>query len=73
MELTNKDVEILNKKVGLKKLIANNVIDLEKSLNATLYELELRGLQEQLINLQERVIKNHALHARTRSKPSGKN
>jgi polyphosphate kinase 2 len=59
MELTNKDVEILNKKVGLKKLIANNVIDLEKSLNATLYELELRGLQEQLINLQERVIKNH--------------
>lgn len=59
MELTNKDLEILNTKVGLKKLIANNVIDLEKSLNATLYELELRGLQEQLINLQERVIKNH--------------
>lgn len=59
MELTNKDLEILNTKFGLKKLIANNVIDLEKSLNATLYELELRGLQEQLINLQERVIKNH--------------
>ncbi|MEZ7901859.1 MAG: polyphosphate kinase 2 [Flavobacteriales bacterium] len=59
MELTNKDVEILNTKIGLKKLIANNVIDLEKSLNATKYELELRGLQEQLINLQERVIKNH--------------
>jgi len=59
MELTNKNVEILNTKVGLKKLIANNVIDLEKSLNATQYELELRGLQEQLINLQERVIKNH--------------
>ena len=58
MELTNKDLEILNTKVGLKKLIANNVIDLEKSLNATLYELELRGLQEQLINLQERVITN---------------
>ncbi|MFT7010622.1 MAG: polyphosphate kinase 2 [Flavobacteriales bacterium] len=59
MELTNKDVEILNTKIGLKKLIATNVIDLEKSLNATKYELELRGLQEQLINLQERVIKNH--------------
>ena len=59
MELTNKDIEILNTKIGLKKLIANNVIDLEKSLNATKYELELRGLQEQLINLQERVIKNH--------------
>lgn len=58
MELTNKNVEILNTKVGLKKLIANNVIDLEKSLNATQYELELRGLQEQLINLQERVITN---------------
>jgi polyphosphate kinase 2 len=59
MELTNKDVEILNTKIGLKKLIATNVINLEKSLNATKYELELRGLQEQLINLQERVIKNH--------------
>ena len=59
MELTDKDVEILNTKVGLKKLIANNVVDLEKSLNGTKYELELRSLQEQLIALQERVIKNH--------------
>lgn len=59
MELTDKDVEILNSKIGLKKLIANSTIDLEKALSSTEYELELRELQEQLIVLQERVIKNH--------------
>ena len=59
MELTNEDVTILNSKLGIRQLLSNNTIDIEKSLNATKYEINLRHLQEKLIKLQERVIKNN--------------
>ena len=58
MNLTTKDIELLNSKIGLKKLLSSNNVDVEKALRATKYELKLRELQEQLINLQERVIEN---------------
>lgn len=58
MELTEKDVELLNSKLGIKQLMSSNTIDIEKSLNSIKYELELRELQAQLIKLQERVINN---------------
>ncbi len=58
MELSKEDVVILNSKIGIKKLLSSNQVDVEKALRATNYELRLRELQEQLINLQERVIEN---------------
>lgn len=58
MELSDKDIEILNSKIGLKKLLASSQIDVEKALRATKYELKLRKAQEKLIELQERVIEN---------------
>jgi len=59
MELSKNDIELLNTKIGLKKLLSNSIVDVEKSLRATKYELKLRELQEQLIDLQERVIENN--------------
>ena len=59
MELTEKDIELLNSKIGLKKLLAYNPLDIPKALKATKYEVKLRSLQEQLIGLQERVIENN--------------
>lgn len=58
MKLTDKDVELLNSKLGIKQLMSSNNIDLEKILNDIKYEVELRELQVQLIHLQEHIIKN---------------
>ena len=59
MELTEKDVELLNSKLGIKQLMSNSAIDIEKVLKTTKYEIELRELQVQLIQLQEKVINNN--------------
>ena len=59
MDLSKKDIELLNSKIGIKKLLSNNNVDVDKALRATKYEMRLRELQEQLINLQERVIENN--------------
>ncbi len=58
MELSKKDIELLNSKMGIKKLLSNNTVDIEKALNAVKYDIRLKKLQEQLIDLQERVINN---------------
>ena len=59
MDLTEKDIELLNSKIGLKKLLSSNNVDFVKALRATKYELRLMELQEKLITLQERVINNN--------------
>ena len=59
MELTDHDIELLNSKIGLKKLLGTKPLDIPKALKATKYEVKLRKLQEKLIGLQERVIQNN--------------
>ena len=55
-DLTPNDVALLNTKIGLKYLIADKKIDLERSLRLTKYEHRLRELQVELIKLQTWVI-----------------
>ena len=57
IELTAKELEIINSKIGLKNLLAEKKFDLEKSLRLTKYELKLRELQTELIKLQNWTIK----------------
>ncbi|MFQ5445735.1 MAG: polyphosphate kinase 2 [Saprospiraceae bacterium] len=54
--LTPADVETLNSRIGLKYLLADKKVNLEKALRMARYELELRRLQEDLIKLQNWVI-----------------
>ena len=58
MELTQNDIEKLNSKIGIKKLLENNTVDLERALRQVDYETNLASLQVDLIKLQERVITN---------------
>ena len=55
-DLTPNDVALLNTKIGLKYLMADKKIDLERSLRLTKYEHRLRELQVELIKLQTWVI-----------------
>ena len=57
IELTPKELEIINSKIGLKNLLAEKKFDLEKSLRLTKYELKLRELQTELIKLQNWTIR----------------
>ncbi len=59
IKLTAEDIELLNSKMGLRKLLESEKIDVNKALKQTKYEAQLAGLQEQLIALQERVIRNN--------------
>ena len=58
MDLTKEDVQILNSKLGLKFLLTDKKVDIEKALRVTRYEHELREQQANLIKLQNWVIKN---------------
>ncbi len=55
-KITDVDVELLNSRLGLKYLLADKKIDVEKSLRLTRYELRLRELQADMIKLQKWVI-----------------
>lgn len=57
--LTNEELELLNSKVGQKALFRNKKVNLNKALAETKYETELKGLQTELIKLQNWVIKNN--------------
>ena len=59
MELTNEDLEVLNSKIGLKHLLANKKINLQKVLTETRHELKLREIQAELVRLQLWVIANN--------------
>lgn len=55
--LTDDDVAVLNTATGLKMLLAEPKIDLERALRLTRYELELRAMQAQLFTMQEWIIR----------------
>ena len=57
--LTPEDIRLLNSKMGIRKLLENESVDVEKALRLTRYEAKLALLQEDLIKLQERVIRNN--------------
>lgn len=59
LNLTENDIALLNSKVGIRKLLENETVDVAKALRQTKYEHRLAELQEQLIVLQERVIRNN--------------
>ena len=59
LKLTQKDIELLNSKMGIRKLLENDAIDIDKALRQTKYEASLTELQVDLIKLQERVIANN--------------
>jgi polyphosphate kinase 2 len=56
--LTKEEVALLNSKIGLKHLIADKKLNLEKAIRQTRYELAMRELQTELIKLQNWVINN---------------
>lgn len=58
MELTEKDIEVLNSKIGLKALLYEETIDLDKTLKHIKYEKRIKKLQTELIKLQNWVVKN---------------
>ncbi|WP_194777212.1 polyphosphate kinase 2 family protein [Pararhodonellum marinum] len=58
MNLTKEDLEILNSKVGIKHLLENKKIDLEKVILQAKYETKLREIQAELVKLQTWFIEN---------------
>ena len=59
MNLTDRDIDIINTKIGLKYLFADKKTSVEKALRNTKYELELKKLQARLIRMQEWIIANN--------------
>ncbi len=59
LNLSDKELELLNSKLGLRSLFANKNIDLEKTLRDVEYENALRGKQAELIKLQAWAIDNN--------------
>lgn len=58
-ELTSKDIKRLNSKKGLKLFLSDENITISKALRIVNYELRLKTLQEELIKLQQWVVKNN--------------
>ena len=58
-KFTRKDIELLNKKRGLKMLLLKNKINISRVLRYIRYENRLKQLQEELIKLQKWVKKNN--------------
>ncbi len=56
--LSEKDMNLINSKVGLHTLLKNEKIKIHKVLEEAKYETELKTRQEELIKLQNWVIKN---------------
>lgn len=57
LELSDADVAILNSRIGLKYLVADKKTNVEKALRLAQYELQLRDLQAELIQLQNWTIR----------------
>ncbi|MEZ4886170.1 MAG: polyphosphate kinase 2 [Chitinophagales bacterium] len=51
-DLSEEDLQIINSKIGLKSLLSDKTVNLEKALRLAKYELKLRELQSELIQLQ---------------------
>ena len=58
-ELTPEQAALLNSKVGLRLLLKKDKIDIEKVINKVLLTNQLRRQQEEMIKLQDWVIKNN--------------
>lgn len=58
-KLTREEVDLLNSKLGLQSLLKNKKVNLAKSLEEVRYTIELKKKQEELIKLQNWVIKNN--------------
>ncbi len=58
MQLSHKDIEILNSKLGLRNLFSDEKVDVRRTLRLTKYEIKLRELQAELIKLQTWAINN---------------
>ena len=56
IDLKEEDLEILNSPIGLKYLFADKRTDVGKALRMATYEIELRSLQANLVDLQNWVI-----------------
>jgi len=59
INITEEDLEIINSPIGLKYLFADKKVDIEKVLRMTRYEIELKELQAELVQLQNWVINNN--------------
>lgn len=59
IKLSKEDLKQLNSRIGIKHLLSNKKIDLKESLRLTKHELELRGLQAELVQLQAWTIENN--------------
>ena len=58
IELTDEDVRILNGKFGIKNLLRQKKVNIQRALKYSRYEIELQQRQAELIDLQSWVINN---------------
>ncbi|MDX1351214.1 MAG: polyphosphate kinase 2 [Putridiphycobacter sp.] len=56
LELTAKEIELLNSKLGLRNLFSSKKVDVQKALRYTKYEYDLIDLQAEMVKLQSWVI-----------------
>ncbi|MGB1241757.1 MAG: polyphosphate kinase 2 [Chitinophagales bacterium] len=56
LNLSEKDLQILNSKIGIRSLLADKTTNVEKALRAAKYELQIRALQAKLVDLQNWII-----------------
>jgi polyphosphate kinase 2 len=59
LKLSDEDIAILNSPFGLKHLMYEKKVNVEKALRYTKYELRIRELQAEMIQLQHWVIQHH--------------
>jgi polyphosphate kinase 2 len=57
-QISDEDLALLNSKIGLRYLFAENKINVEKALRMTKYELKLREMQTELIKVQQWALEN---------------
>lgn len=58
MKLTEKDAKLLNTKVGMNNLLRYETLNFDKAIRYTKYELRLKKLQAEMVDLQQWVIDN---------------
>ncbi len=58
-ELSEEDLSLINSKIGLEVLFRNKKINIKETLEEIKYEIELKSLQVELINLHNWVIDNN--------------
>lgn len=58
-KLTDSELELLNSKLGLRALLRNKKVNIERALREANYERTIRQLQVELIKLQTWVINHH--------------